>query len=191
VKTGALSEDEGFRIEVPPARDTVELLEDPGKIIEPPPPWCYDLEDEIHQNQLHLLEVINRENADIQGELESLAACMKAKLERATQNQKEQWRMRRQQTFTETQLGTRLIDMICSFESRWTPHAHCACPLCREQDLSPQQFACLADFTKHMKDKHKVGWKNVKNSWSMIFTKALGVTVISEAKTLRANSRTI
>jgi hypothetical protein len=98
----------------------------------------------------------------------------------ATHDQKKQWNIRKAATFGQDLLNTRLIDIICSFGSRWIPQTHCTCPICYEEGKN-NKFSTLSDFINHTKNVHKVGWKNVKDFWCIMCSRVLGRAVYREA----------
>jgi hypothetical protein len=135
---------------------------DPGKGMETVPQWCADMESLINRNREEIIEYTVRACQNLQGKLENMTERMKAMWTHATNDQKADWLEMKKQTFGNTELHTELLDLICSFESRWIPHEHCACPICWEEGQT-QKFSDLPDFVNHMKGTHHIGWKNVKD----------------------------
>jgi hypothetical protein len=115
------------------------------------------------------------------GKREEMTEKMKNIWTHATDEQRAKWTELKRTTFGANELHTKLVDVMCSFESRWIPQEHCACPRCWEGGQS-QKFTALPDFVNHMKNTHNVGWRNVKDFWCMIFSRALGKTVFRTCK---------
>jgi hypothetical protein len=132
-----------------------------------------DLDRLMAENKEQVLEIIRTDAPDAQLRLEEMADRMKNMWSHASDNEKATWNELKKATFGVTDIHTKLLDVICSFESRWIPREHCACPICWEGGLT-QKFSNLPDFVNHMKNVHHVGWKNVKDYWCMIFSRAIG-----------------
>jgi hypothetical protein len=130
----------------------------------------------INQNKEAIWTAIQTDDPHLQEKLEEMTDRMKSIWRAAKDDQRAAWNEAKRQSFGSTELATKLLDVICSFESRWIPHEHCACPICWESGLQ-QKFSNLLDFVNHMKNSHHIGWKNVKDYWCMIFTKVLGKCV--------------
>jgi hypothetical protein len=146
---------------------------DPGKGDKEIFQWVQDLEGLIARNREEIIAHIARNDDSLQGHLEEMAERMKSMWEHATADQRATWTELKRTTFGANELHTKLIEVICSFESRWIPQEHCACPICWEGGQM-QKFSSLPDFVNHMKNAHKVGWKNVKDYWCMICSRAFG-----------------
>jgi hypothetical protein len=168
-----------------PAED-IDL--EPGKEREELPGWMDDFEQQIAQNAEDISAKIARGDQTLQSELGKLVDRMRAIWSKATETQKAAWNERRRISFGTTLLNTRLLDVICSFESRWIPQEHCACPICWEAGKT-MAFTGLPDFVNHMKNAHKIGWKNVKDFWCMTFSKILGHAVSREGVTKKGDHR--
>jgi hypothetical protein len=153
-----------------------ELSLEPGKSERKVVQWVNHFQGLIDRNKEEILTAIQTDDPHLQEKLEEMVDRMKNIWRVAKEDQKAAWNEVRRQSFGNSELATRLIDVICSFESRWIPHDHCACPICWESGLQ-QKFSNLPDFVNHMKNAHHIGWKNVKDYWCMIFTKALGKCV--------------
>jgi hypothetical protein len=50
-------------------------------------------------------------------------------------------------------------------------------------------FTGLGDFVAHLKNAHRIGWKNVKDFWCMTFSKILGHAVYREGVTKKGGQR--
>jgi hypothetical protein len=138
--------------------------------------WVHDFQGLIEQNKEIIWTAIQTDDPHLQEKLEEMTDRMKSIWRAAKDEQRTAWNEAKRQSFGNTELETKLLDVICSFESRWIPHEHCACPICWESGLQ-QKFSNLPDFVNHMKNSHHIGWKNVKDYWCMIFTKVLGKCV--------------
>jgi hypothetical protein len=149
---------------------------DPGKSDKETFQWVADLDGLMTRNREEIIAHIARNDESLQGHLEEMVERMKSMWTHATEDQKTSWMELKKTSFWTNELHTKLIDVICSFESRWIPQDHCACPICWEGGQT-QKFSGLPDFVNHMRNAHKVGWKNVKDYWCMIFSRALGKTV--------------
>jgi hypothetical protein len=117
-----------------------------------------------------------------------MADRMKVIWRKATETQKAAWIERRNLSFGNSLLNTSLLDVICSFESRWILQEHCACPICWEGGKSMVSTG-LPDFVSHMKKAHKIGWKNVKDFSCMTFSKALCHAAYREGLTKKGGQR--
>jgi hypothetical protein len=148
-----------------------QLPLDPGESQPQMIQWVADFESVLRQNREEIMSPIQTDDPNLQERLEGMVDRMKNVWRVAKDDQKELWNEFKRQKFGNEELATNLIDVICSFESRWIPHEHCACPICWEGGLS-QKLSNLPDFVNHMKNTHHIGWKNVKDYWCMIFTRA-------------------
>jgi hypothetical protein len=164
------------RLEIDQGPDWESTIVDSGKIQLPSVQWVPDFERLIEENREKLRTALQTEETHMQELLEEMVDKMKSIWQVATEEQKALWNEYRRQTFGTQELSTKLLDVVCSFESRWIPQEHCACPICWENG-SQQRFSSMPDFVNHMKNTHHIGWKNVKDYWCMIFTKALGKCV--------------
>jgi hypothetical protein len=142
--------------------------------------WAADLEYQITQNADIIKPLIANNDPSLQGKFEKMAQHMKTIWEHATPEQRSLWNEMKRVKFGSSLLNTRLIDVICFFESRWIPQDHCACPICWEAGKA-QKFTALPDFINHMKDAHKVGWKNANDFWCMTVSRILHHAVYLEA----------
>jgi hypothetical protein len=140
--------------------DWVNPVLDPGKENPPPIQWVVDFQSLIDANKEKLCTALQVQDPHLQEYLETMTDEMKQIWNAAKEEQKALWNETRRQTFGELGLSTKLIDVVCSFESRWIPHEHCACPICWESGLQ-QRFSSMPDFVNHMKNSHHIGWKNV------------------------------
>jgi hypothetical protein len=156
-----------------------QLPVEPGKSEPQIIQWVGDFESVLRQNKEEIMSAIQIDDPNLQERLEGMVDRMKNMWRVAKDDQKEAWNEFKRQEFGNQGLATKLIDVICSFESKWIPHEHCACPICWEGGLQ-QRFSSLPDFVNHMKNTHHVGWKHVKDYWCMTFTKALGKLVFRE-----------
>jgi hypothetical protein len=163
-------------LEIPLGEEWEDLPLEPGKSEPQIVQWVQDFDGLIRRNKERILGAIQADVPDLQERLEKMVDRMKNIWRVAKEDQKSAWNEVKRQSFDQNELATKLIDVICSFESRWIPHEHCACPICWEEGLS-QKLSNLPDFVNHMKNAHHVGWKNVKDYWCMIFTRALGKLV--------------
>jgi hypothetical protein len=161
---------------VPTDEGWADLSLEPGKSRPQVTQWVTDFQGLIDRNKETILTAIQTNDEHLQEKLEEMVDRMRNIWKAARGDQKKAWNEVKGQTFGSMDLHAKLIDLICSFESRWIPHEHGACPICWEAG-SQQRFSNLPDFVNHMKNVHHVGWKNVKDYWCMIFTKALGKCV--------------
>jgi hypothetical protein len=113
--------------------------------------WVVDFEGLLRRNKEEILGHIQADSPDLQERLEEMTDRMNNIWRVATEGQRSAWNEFRRQTFSTAELQAKLIDAICSFESRWIPHEHCACPICWESGLT-QKFSNLPDFVNHMKN---------------------------------------
>jgi hypothetical protein len=150
---------------------------DPGKSEKTIEQSCTHMHGLIARNREEIYDHIRRNEPDLQERLDGMAERMKNMWTNATKDQKATWIELKAQTFGVTEFHTKLLDVISSFESRWIPQERCACPICWEGGQS-QKFSNLEDFVNHMKNTHHIGWKNVKDSWCMTFSRALGKMVL-------------
>jgi hypothetical protein len=161
---------------IPVDQDWDLLSLEPGKSHPQVFQWVTDFQSLIDRNKETVLTALQTHDEHMQEKLEEMVDRMKNLWKAANEEQRAAWNETKRQTFGTTDLQTKLIDVICSFESRWIPQEHCACPICWESG-SQQRFSNLPDFVNHMKNVHHVGWKNVKDYWCMTFTKVLGKCV--------------
>jgi hypothetical protein len=83
-------ETEVIPLEIPPPRGMEGLPEDlPEEPWARPLEWCEDLEAEIKSNAGRAIQAIMRNDASLQTEMDDMASEMKAKLEKASKEQKE------------------------------------------------------------------------------------------------------
>jgi hypothetical protein len=105
-----------------PEEDKVsESPDDPEKDLDELPKWCDDLEGLIQRNKDWITADIMSYDPALQGKLEEMAEKTKGIWDRATVDQKAAWKVRRDSTFGQEELHTRLLDITRSFESRWIP----------------------------------------------------------------------
>jgi hypothetical protein len=154
---------------------------DPGKDDKAVFQWCVDMEGLLNRNREEIYAHTKRNGPDLQERLAEMAERMKNMWAHASEDQRATWIELKETTFGANELHTKLLDVICSFESRWIPQEHCPCPICWEGGQS-QKFSNLPDFVNHMKNTHHIGWKNVKDYWCMIFSRALEKTVFRTCK---------
>jgi hypothetical protein len=157
-------------------KDWETLSLEPGKADPPVFQSDNDFQNVIDRNKEILRSALQVHEPHMQELLEEMTDRMRETWRAAKEDQKTLLNEAKRQTFGSTELSTKLVDVVCSFESRWIPHEHCACPICWEGGTQ-QRFSGMPDFVNHMKNTHHIGWKNVKDYWCMIFTKALGKLV--------------
>jgi hypothetical protein len=127
---------------------------------------------------------ITEGTTELNAELTGLITHQREKWARATEEKKQTWRVMKQEKFTRNPLNARLVEVLASFEVRWLPLEMDTCPVCREQGKTVH---CRQgdDFKEHMKDCHETGWRNVKDEWCTMFSKAMVVTIARKGAPLR------
>jgi hypothetical protein len=113
-----------------------------------------DSENLLQRNKDDILSHIQADAPNLQERLEEMVDRMKNMWRVATDDQKSAWNETKRQSFTAKELNTRLIDVMCSFESRWIPHEHCACQICWEGGLfHSEQIFKLARFCQSHEER--------------------------------------
>jgi hypothetical protein len=143
-----------------------------------------DLERELQETENRMLAWIAERIPNLQENLIALITHQKGKWARATEEQKEVWRTRKLESFAKNPPNTRLATVPASVESRWLPQDHNVCQICWK-NCATIRFRHGDESKKHMKDCHKVGWRNVKDAWCTMFSIAMGVTIIGKGERTR------
>jgi hypothetical protein len=100
---------------------------DPGKDDKTVFQWVSQLDSLLNRNREEITAPIARNGPDLQEKLEEMAERMKNMWAHATEDKRATWTELKRTTFGASELHTKLLDVICSFESRWIPQEHCAC----------------------------------------------------------------
>jgi hypothetical protein len=115
-------QDIAMQVAVPLELNESKMIEslpmDPGKSEQASPQWCVDMAGLIRFNKEAIMELIIREDPNLQQILEDMAERMKAMWKHATEGQKAAWVEMKKNSFGATELHTKPIDVIFSFESR-------------------------------------------------------------------------
>jgi hypothetical protein len=110
-----------------------------------------------------------------------MAFELKLRLERATVQHKTSWMAIKKEKFTERGLDVKLVQLLGSLEARKIPQIHCERPRCLEQGIS-LPFDNIKEFADHVKDKHKAGWMDARDTECAIMSEVLGVRIVRGAQ---------
>jgi hypothetical protein len=133
-----------------------QLSLEPGKSDPQIIQWVNDFQGQIDRNKEEILTAIQVDDPRLQEKLEEMTDKMRTIWNAAKEDQKAEWNEYRRQNFGSAELQTRLIDIICSFESRWIHHEHCACLICWESGVQ-QRFSNLQDFCEPYEEHSSCG----------------------------------
>jgi hypothetical protein len=120
-----------------------QLSLEPGKSDSKVVQWVNDFQGLINQNKEAIKTAIKINDPHLQEKLEEMTDRMSSIWRAAKDDQKAAWNEAKRQSFGSEELRTKLIDVICCFESRWIPHEHCACPICWKVDCNRNFRICL------------------------------------------------
>lgn len=190
INVRGLQTHEKLSIPIPPRAEETLGEEQVETLSEEELKSCENLDEELEEMHHRIIAWTIEGGPDLSRNLEILSTHQKEKWACATAEQKEIWGNRKQLTFAQNPLNTRPEEVLASFESRWLPQEHNVCPICWEQGTTIH-FRQGDEFKKHMKDIHKVGWRNVKDVWYTMFSEAMGVTIVTKGEPERQGAESI